>query len=497
MIDTVESDTRVPIAIPLALIGIFSIAQLILGTDPLIMVLCVTAITAPLLPLHFYGRDLYSMIALVFSLRYTGVALVAKTFYGQNLQTNLFDPYATFALTALLMIVMTMLLMLARALDRGTTIFPIPMDLRSLRRLALISFCIGVVGMIISGASKSSETGALNGGIIMVVAANLGNFCYLGVIAEVIYGIKESNGRGFITPLLVLMLTSTLILVIALNMRGFLLSSLIGAVTTAFLYKVLRLRHLLIGLVVAAFFGAFLSPLTLYLRMAKEGLALPQFVELARNTVVKAIANPGYLKQISSEVRASEFHDIKKETGGDYYGDRSNVLNRLSFIVLLDDVYNGARSLKPLGMGALQQSFARNAPGFLGYDKDATRFGMGDWLSWQIGLSEPGLIAFLNFGLPMEGLVTWGWIGFVAYPFIFIFPLLFICGRLSSLRLRLPLSIFIFTNVQTALIEDTSDGLLALLTRGLPLLALSFFMLYKFFFTPSAQAKSASATFPN
>jgi hypothetical protein len=455
------------------------------------MALCAIAIAAPLLPLHFYGRDLYSMIGIVFSLRYTGVALVAKTWYGQSLEENLFDPYATFALTALLMIVMTALLMISRGLDRGTAAFPFSMDLQSLRRLGVISFCIGLISMIIAGANKSSETGALNGGIIMVVAAEFGNFTYLGLITETIYGIKKSNGRDFITPVLAFMLAISLMLVIALNMRGFFLSCLIGVVTAAFLYKALRLRHLLIGMVVGAFFGLFLSPITLYLRMAKEGLELSQFVELAENTVIKVVTEPGFLKQISNDVKTSEFRDIKKETGGDYYGDRSNVLNRLSFIVLLDEVYNGTRSLRPIGMDAVHQTIARNAPGFLGYDKEGTRFGMGDWLSWQTGLSEPGNIAFLNFGLPMEGWATWGMLGFVAYPFIFMLPILFICGRISSLRLRLPLSIFIFTSLQVQIIEDTSDGFLSLLNRGMPMLALSVFALYKIC-QQSAHSKTTS-----
>jgi hypothetical protein len=159
----------------------------------------------------------------------------------------------------------------------------------------------------------------------------------------------------------------------------------------------------------------------------------------------------------------------------DYYRKRSNVFNRLSYVGLLDAVYNGAQGRKDLGMDAVGQSVTHNAPGALGFHKQA--FPFTDWLSWQVGMSEPGSIANLNFGLPMEGLATWGWIGLIAYPFIFLFPVLAIYARISSLRLALPASIYIFADLQHGWVEGDSSAFLSILLRSIPLTIITLYIL--------------------
>jgi len=483
-------DTRVPIAIPLVVIGGFGIFQLALGTDPLILALCAVSIAAPLIPLHLYGRDLYSMIGILFSLRYTGVALMAKSFYGQTLDSHLFDAYSAFGLNALLMLIMTGVILIARALDPGKEAFPFPTDLQSLRRLSTFCFCFGLVTELFV-ATKSAD-GSSGGGSLFVIASSFAEFLFLGMIAETVYAIKKSEGRSFVTVRMALMLGVVLAIVLALNMRGFLLSCLIGIVVTAFIYRMLRLRHILIGVVIAIFFTSILTPITLYLRMQKEGVTRAQFVELAKDTVIKAATDPSFFRAISQAAEYAAFSNIKSEVEYDYYGDRSNVLNRLSFIGLLDAAAYSAHGRRPIGMPAVNQSLARNAPGFLGFDKSDLSFGMGDWLSWQMDMGTYGIPAFLNFGLPMEGLATWGLIGFVAYPFVLSLIILLICGRISSLKLPLPTSIFLFTSLQTAMIEDTSDGYLSVITRGLPTLLVGLFLTHKILFPRGAGAQSAS-----
>jgi len=99
---------------------------------------------------------------------------------------------------------------------------------------------------------------------------------------------------------------------------------------------------------------------------------------------------------------------------------------------------------------------------------------------------------FLELWPSMEGLATWGLIGFVAYPFVLSLIILLICGRISSLKLPLPTSIFLFTSLQTAMIEDTSDGYLSVITRGLPTLLVGLFLTHKILFPRGAGAQSAS-----
>lgn len=481
-------DTRVPIIIPLGLVSIFGVIQLILGTDPFLMILCAACIAVPLIPLHIYGRDLYSMLGIVFSVRYVGVALIAKTLYGQPLETHLYDPFAAYGLTFVLMVVVTLVLMLARALDRGTTLSPFGMDPASLRKLAILGLGIGFVCEGIVGSIKSAESGGLNSGPVFVLAANLAGLFYLGLVAEVIHNIVKSSHRTLVSPLLAIGLVGALMIAIGLNQREFFVSCIIAVVVTAFMYKMIRVPHLVLGLAVAVFFLQIMTPITLYLRSAKEGMDILRFLDFAQTTVVRAATEPSFFNEISNQAKSMELVDPNEVTSNDYFGDGSNVLNRLSYIGLVDAVYNGTRTRVPIGMTALNQTIARVAPGFLGFDKNVSRYGLGDWFCWQTGLFAPESLVFANFGLPMEGLATWGMIGFIAYPFAFMLPLLFICGRISSFRLPIPTSIFLFADSQHNIVEAMSDGFLASMTRTLPLFAIllyGLYMLYRLYWTPS------------
>jgi hypothetical protein len=119
-------DTRVSLFIPLTVIGIFAALQLLLGASLAIVAMCAGATAIPFLYLGFYGRDLYGVLSIGFGLQYPGVALVAKTIYGQTLESNLFDAYAAFGLILLLMVVLTAMLVAARTLDRGGAFFAFP-----------------------------------------------------------------------------------------------------------------------------------------------------------------------------------------------------------------------------------------------------------------------------------------------------------------------------------------------------------------------------------
>ncbi|MEJ0094614.1 MAG: hypothetical protein WDN46_14630 [Methylocella sp.] len=477
--------TRVPIVFPLAAVSTLGIAQLFLGANPLIVFMCVAAITVTFIPLHIFGRDLYSIFALVFSTRYLGVALLAKTFHGQTLESNLFDPYPTYALTLLLMIIETSVILLARKLDPGTTLFPFPTDLQSLRKLAPIAYSIGFVGVVIAGRLKPAE-GVASAGIVFNLASTLSTLCALGFIAEASYSIEKSNGRSLFTPLLIFMFLFILLAVIALNERGFLLNCLIGIGVVAFIYRALHFRYIVVGILFAAFFSSFLSPLILYLR-SQRTMEITQFIELGQETAIKMIVDPNFRKVVNDTVQYRSLDDLNEVPPYDYYGNRSNVLNRLSFIGLLDAVYNATKSHNLFGSEALERSINMNRPSFLG---PKLGVGMGDWMSWQLGMGAPGVISFLNFGLPMEGLATWGVIGFITYPFIFMLPVLLIFGRISSFRLATPVSVLMFIALQHSIFEDTSDGFIGTVLRDAPILLLLLFSLYSIFFRRSSSAAS-------
>ncbi len=88
----VPSDKQVSLVLPLTVVGVCSVIQLILGASPAIIAMCAIAIIVPFLPFVVYGRDLYSVLGVGFSLTYVGIALVTKTFYGQTLELESLRP---------------------------------------------------------------------------------------------------------------------------------------------------------------------------------------------------------------------------------------------------------------------------------------------------------------------------------------------------------------------------------------------------------------------
>jgi hypothetical protein len=290
--------------------------------------------------------------------------------------------------------------------------------------------------------------------------------------------VLKTDGRSFVTRRLLFLFLIQVIISISFNERGNIIAGIIGIVIVGFLYNAIYIRHVFIGILSCLFFVYVFTPITLFLRASRGGVSLTEFAELAGSTFIKALTDPDYLRLISESQKSAAYQDMTALVPYDYFGNRSDVLDRLTWVGLVDSVYNGARTREPIGIEAVGQSLARVAPSFLGYDKDITTIGPGNWLSWRTSLSEPGRVYFAVFGLPMEGLASWGLIGMIVYPFIFMLPVLFICGRLSSLRLPLPVSIYLFVDIQHGMLESTSDVFLARMTRNLPVVFLILFALH-------------------
>lgn len=488
MIGSVDfRETRVPIVIPFAIFGAFEVVQLFLGADPVVVVLSLAGILVTFLPLHFNGRDLYSLLAMVFGLRYLGFALIVKTVYGQPLQKHLFDPIPSHAWVLVLLSLTTLVFMLVRRLDRGVETFAIPHDPKSLRRLAIVSFLIGVAALGVVARSLNSSTGGGVGGVILV-ANYLQNLIILAFAAEASRNLAASGGRNLFSPLLIGMVLVTFFGVSALNIRGFFINCLVGIVIVAFAYRAIRLRYVIVGALFVAFFTSFLTPLILYTR-AQRSLPLVQFVQFSMDTAYKAATDPAFMRYIKdiADGKSESINDVEY----DYYGNRSNVWNRLSFIALFDSIYQANKTRVPLGFLTVRQSLRGVLPGFLGYEKNPES--LGDWLGWQTGVIEAGATPFINFGMPMEGYTAWRGIGVILYPFIFLFPFIFVFSKIASFRLVVPSSIYVFSSIQHPMIEATSDGFLNVMTRGAIIVSVALFLLQYGFFRKRRRMEAVEA----
>jgi hypothetical protein len=153
----------------------------------------------------------------------------------------------------------------------------------------------------------------------------------------------------------------------------------------------------------------------------------------------------------------------------DYFGDGSNILNRLAFVALLDSVYSQTKVLNPIGVRALtEEVFPRVLPSFL-VDKEARPYGYGDWLSWEVGLIETGRVSYLSSTLPIEGIAVFGAIlGVTIWPVVFMLPMLLLFGRISSFAVPTATSIFLLSAFHWELIEGASDTFIGVATRSIP-----------------------------
>ena len=253
-----------------------------------------------------------------------------------------------------------------------------------------------------------------------------------------------------------------------LNARSVMFDGVIVIAVSGIVYRVIRARHI-VGLTAAAVLASqIITPITMELRRVKDGKSAAEFASSVREVIAKAVSEPDYVALL----RVRQAQEAKVDNPlelYDYYGDPTIVMNRFSYVALVDAVYFRAERQVPLGHSALNEVYSRVIPGFL-MNKEPKAYGYGDWLSWELAIFPPPLKTFTNFGLPMEGYAVAGTLGFVLFPTLVLFPILLGLSRVSSLRVPYPSSLVLFAAAQWPIIEGTSDTFFVVLTRQLPIL---------------------------
>lgn len=453
----------------LIIVGILAIFQLVMGASFFVLVLSLTGLFVSLAPMLFWGRDIYTLVAAIFGARYVGAALLLKTGYGQALDENLQHPLESYALAALLLTVVTLVISAARFADRGGKgLLPKMPDGAELRRLALIAFSIGMTAAFVVGMTQSRRHGIASGGPVYVLASQLATFVYLGLAGEARHRLLVTDGKDFVSRRLIFMIVLTIVPALLLSVRSYVLSGIIGVAAVGFLYRAIRVRHLVAGAAAAAIVLGIVSPVMLALRESQYGATAGDFLSRSGEAVSKALLDPSYAKELGDREKQLWRAD-KALVAYDYFGDRSNIPNRLALVALLDAVYGGTQRHEYVGWDDFRNSVPRVIPRFLFPDKPAAWYQHGDWLSWNMGMSEPGRTYAALFSLPMEGYASFGLAGLILLPIIFLFTALRASSLLSSLRRPELGALFLFTALQHEWIEGTSDIFLTLVLRDLPL----------------------------
>ena len=268
------------------------LAQLALGTDPILVAFCGVALLVGFFPALFFRPDLYGVLAAFFAIRYVGGALITKTWLMQPLDQYLSAPVAAYSLSCLLMFVVVGVILTVRALDRGTTFFALPENVAAVRLLGLVAFVIGVTAYVASGIIVSRESDEAATGLYVLVVI-LGGIHLLGFVAEILY--CALTNRGPFSLRLVVMLVVMFAIAMFLNARSVLFDGVIAIAVSGIVYRVFRARHL-VGLTVAAVLASqIVTPITMELRRVKEGKSASEFASAAGEVLAKAVSEPDYV----------------------------------------------------------------------------------------------------------------------------------------------------------------------------------------------------------
>jgi len=155
-------------------------------------------------------------------------------------------------------------------------------------------------------------------------------------LSEILYCALTT--RVLFSRRLVVMLVVMFAIAMFLNARSVMFDGVIAIVVSGIVYRVIRARHL-VGLTVAAVLASqIVTPITMELRRIKDGKSAAEFASAAGEVIVKAVSEPDYVGIL--RVRQAQESKVDNTLDlYDYYGDPTNVMNRFSYVALVDAVY--------------------------------------------------------------------------------------------------------------------------------------------------------------
>lgn len=410
------------------------------------------------------GLNLFTLVPVIFFVRYEGLAVIFKTVLVQSLNSNLKFPIESYGFSALILTAVSAAATIAMALAPKKMVLPQIENAEHLRILGILATMLGLTGAIASALTAHRTLGVGNSGI-SVVFASVAQFPILGLMCEAFYVRERSAGRAVFSWPFWMMFCANVFIGLINNSRGTIADAAVAVVVIIILFRQFKLRYLAIGVVGVLLFQGFVSPVVLASRYYRQSSSFEALLVGTAETATRAALDPSYLADLSRQENVG--HRVENALF-DYYDNQSNLLNRLSWVGLVDQVYSGSRDHELLGTSVIPEIFGPLVPRFLFPDKPVQRYIYSDWLSYHYGFERVGSYAALSFGLPMEGLVTIGWTGFFLYPFVGLLAVMWTAAWISGWKQPGPFALFFFVALQTPLFEFQSDGFVNLFLRFFP-----------------------------
>jgi hypothetical protein len=450
-------------------------AQISLGSNLVTVLFAILACVIALAPLTFVGINLFTLIPVIFYLRYEGLAVIFKTLLLQSLDSNLSMPVESYGLAILIMLAVALASVGAMRLAPKRQLLPELVELDHLRLIGALATGVGVAGSLAGIASHADAQGGATTGFGVLFAFFV-SYPLLGMICEAVYNFHKTEHRTIFSLRLWIFFGINALISIVNTGRGGIADGAVTILLLLALTKKFRPSYMLVAAVGFIVFQGYVSPVLLDVRTYRSVLGPPQLLALTGETAARAAIDPSYLASLNRKESIGHRADNNIY---DYYNNQSNIFNRLSWIGLLDQIYMASRERELLGVSVVPEMSAQLAPRFLFPDKKVASYLYSDWLASQYGFEAEGAGGALNFGLPMEGMVTVGVVGVFLYPLVAVFALCWAAASLSGWKACGPFAIFFFVIMDERMVEMQSDEFVNVFMRSLPVNCLIIYMLYR------------------
>ena len=443
-----------------AMLLFVSLGHLLLGSNPWVVLMGTTATLLSLLPFAYFGIfNLASVLMALVGFRYVGFPLFVKLTLGQPLDTNLLEPKGSFGLVLLGIIGYLAAFMIATRLSVGRPLLQPTSQKRFVGRISTLAAVIGIV------ANSTVAWQASRGYTGVTIANFFVSFLYLALISSTARVMLSSNLRKSLNIWGITLLIIGFIFALTRNSRMAIVDTFLCVLVTVLVFGFrIRWMRLIIMSLLVGLLVVYITPVFLYLRGIRSELSGVQRIEATvdiainrRNDAVEAFQD--YEKAIARDTYG---------LGGAllYYGTPQNILDRVSYINVVDIFKARASPDRRVGIEDLRLAVARAMPSILTPNKPQG-FGHGNWLYKNIEILNQG--SHPTVPLIGAGYLSFGWFGAFLYPLLLATPLLMMIKKISGFNLQNNIwAIYILLRIHNLFVEGASDAYIVLMLRFLP-----------------------------
>lgn len=247
---------------------ILALCQLLLGGDPLIILLCLMSEAVCLVPVYLYGLGrtvgiLYLGVWLAFSFS----ALLAKTILLQPIDSNLFNPLLTFCVTLAGSLAFTIAAVAAYYVKPlRNNVMPVIRDPNILSIVAKILFFLGTTVFVLHIGTDRNST-------LSNILIQIAPFSSFGLVCQMSADAVRSRGRRVFTTTSLLMFFALVYVGLSSNSKTGVLTAGLAYILVIFAFRIrLKWPVLIGGFLALAFCSEFLFPAIHIVRADRDRL---------------------------------------------------------------------------------------------------------------------------------------------------------------------------------------------------------------------------------